>query len=175
MSLLQGTSPDRLAHADTVQPLEKKKLSMPSGDDHPVKLRDRINVTGVAAVDMQVLERSLARYRNPHHGRSLLEILITVVPFVGLWSLMWLSLHTGHGLYLLLAVPTAGFLVRLFMLQHDCGHGSLFRHRSMNDWLGRVIGVLTLTRPMISGDGPTPPTMPLPVILIVAAWAMSTP
>jgi omega-6 fatty acid desaturase (delta-12 desaturase) len=58
---------------------------------------------------------------------------------------MWLSLHIGYGLYLLLAVPTAGFLVRLFMIQHDCGHGSLFRHRLMNDWLGRVIGVLTLT------------------------------
>jgi omega-6 fatty acid desaturase (delta-12 desaturase) len=58
---------------------------------------------------------------------------------------MWLSLQAGYGLYLLLAVPAAGFLVRLFMLQHDCGHGSLFRHRLMNDWLGRVLGVLTLT------------------------------
>ncbi len=58
---------------------------------------------------------------------------------------MWLSLQAGYGLYLLLAVPAAGFLVRLFMLQHDCGHGSLFRHRFMNDWLGRVLGVLTLT------------------------------
>jgi omega-6 fatty acid desaturase (delta-12 desaturase) len=46
---------------------------------------------------------------------------------------------------LLLAVPAAGFLVRLFMIQHDCGHGSFFRHRVTNDWIGRVIGVLTLT------------------------------
>ena len=51
----------------------------------------------------------------------------------------------GYGLYLLLAVPAAGFLVRLFMIQHDCGHGSFFRHRLANDWVGRVIGVLTLT------------------------------
>jgi omega-6 fatty acid desaturase (delta-12 desaturase) len=42
-------------------------------------------------------------------------------------------------------VPAAGFLVRLFMIQHDCGHGSFFRHRLANDWVGRVIGVLTLT------------------------------
>ena len=103
------------------------------------------NVAHVPASDVQVLARGIARYRDPSHGRSVVEVLITIVPFVGLWSLMWLSLHVGHGLYLLLAVPTAGFLVRLFMLQHDCGHGSLFRHRSMNDWLGRAIGILTLT------------------------------
>jgi acyl-lipid omega-6 desaturase (Delta-12 desaturase) len=46
---------------------------------------------------------------------------------------------------LLLAMPAAGFLVRLFMIQHDCGHGSFFHNRSANDWVGRVIGVLTLT------------------------------
>ena len=46
---------------------------------------------------------------------------------------------------MLLAVPAAGFLVRLFMIQHDCGHGAFFRHRLANDWVGRVIGVLTLT------------------------------
>lgn len=109
-------------------------------------LSDRLNnVTHFAAADVHALARDLARYRDPSHGRSVVEVLITVVPFVGLWSLMWLSLHVGYGLYLLLAVPTAGFLVRLFMIQHDCGHGSLFRHRLMNDWLGRIIGVFTLT------------------------------
>jgi Fatty acid desaturase len=45
----------------------------------------------------------------------------------------------------MLAVPTAGFLVRLFMIQHDCGHGAFFHHRVANDWVGRVISVLTLT------------------------------
>ena len=107
---------------------------------------DKLNsVTGTAVTDSRVLSRSLAQYREAHHGRSVVEILITVVPFVGLWSLMWLALHIGYGLYLLLAFPTAGFLVRLFMIQHDCGHGSFFRHRLMNDWLGRIIGVFTLT------------------------------
>ena len=68
------------------------------------------------------------------------------MPFAALWLLMWLSLgHAGYGLILLLAVPAAGFLVRLFMIQHDCGHGSFFRRRWANDWLGRAIGVLTLT------------------------------
>jgi omega-6 fatty acid desaturase (delta-12 desaturase) len=48
-------------------------------------------------------------------------------------------------LTLLISVPAAGFLVRLFMIQHDCGHGAFFRHRAANDWIGRVLGVFTLT------------------------------
>jgi acyl-lipid omega-6 desaturase (Delta-12 desaturase) len=95
--------------------------------------------------NLRALTRSLARYRKPNFGRSVVEILITVVPFILLWLLMWLSLRIGYGFYLLLAVPAAGFLVRLFMIQHDCGHGSFFHHRLVNDWVGRVIGVLTLT------------------------------
>ncbi|HEY5064784.1 MAG TPA: fatty acid desaturase [Xanthobacteraceae bacterium] len=98
-----------------------------------------------AAIDVRALSQALARYREPNHGRSILEILITAVPLVLLWLSMWVALDIGYGLYLLLAVPAAGFLVRLFMIQHDCGHGAFFRHRLANDWVGRVIGVLTLT------------------------------
>ena len=59
---------------------------------------------------------------------------------------MWASYYFGFWwLTLLLAVPAAGFLVRLFMIQHDCGHGAFFRHRLANDWIGRALGVLTLT------------------------------
>jgi fatty acid desaturase len=58
---------------------------------------------------------------------------------------MWATLDLGYWLCLLLALPAAGFLVRLFMIQHDCGHGAFFRHRLANDWVGRLIGVLTLT------------------------------
>jgi omega-6 fatty acid desaturase (delta-12 desaturase) len=75
----------------------------------------------------------------------LAELVVTVVPFVALWLLMLLSLRHSYWLCLLLAVPAAGFLVRLFMIQHDCGHGSFFRRRRANDWLGRMLGVLTLT------------------------------
>jgi acyl-lipid omega-6 desaturase (Delta-12 desaturase) len=98
-----------------------------------------------ALTDVRALTRSLARYRQPNLGRSVIEILITVGPFVVLWLLACLSLRIGYGFYLLSVVPAAGFLVRLFMIQHDCGHGSFFHHRSANDWVGRVIGVLTLT------------------------------
>ncbi len=81
----------------------------------------------------------LARYREPSSARSILEIVITVLPLVLLWFLMWASLDVGYWLCLLLSVPAAGFLVRLFMIQHDCGHGAFFRQRAVNDWVGRVI------------------------------------
>jgi acyl-lipid omega-6 desaturase (Delta-12 desaturase) len=87
----------------------------------------------------------LARYREPSGARSTVELVITAVPLVILWILMWAALGIGYWLCLLLSVPAAGFLVRLFMIQHDCGHGSFFRRRVANDWVGRVIGVLTLT------------------------------
>jgi acyl-lipid omega-6 desaturase (Delta-12 desaturase) len=87
----------------------------------------------------------LARYRAPSHSRSIIELIMTVGPLVLLWLLMWASLDRGYWVCLLLAVPAAGFLVRLFMIQHDCGHGAFFHHRLANDWVGRVIGVLTLT------------------------------
>jgi acyl-lipid omega-6 desaturase (Delta-12 desaturase) len=58
----------------------------------------------------------------------------------------WAAAHwLGYWLALLVAVPAAGFMVRLFMIQHDCGHGSFFHSRSVNDWVGRAIGPLTLT------------------------------
>lgn len=88
---------------------------------------------------------ALGRYRTPDLVRSIVELAITIVPLVLLWLLMWFALELSYGLCLLLSVPTAGFLVRLFMIQHDCGHGAFFRRRALNDWLGRVIGVLTLT------------------------------
>ena len=57
---------------------------------------------------------------------------------------MWAALHRLLA-DLLLAVPAAGFLVRLFMIQHDCGHGAFFRAQLANDWVGRVLGIVTLT------------------------------
>ncbi len=59
---------------------------------------------------------------------------------------MWWTLDIGYWwLSLPLAIPAGGFLVRLFMIQHDCGHGSFFRERAANDWVGRVLGVFTFT------------------------------
>src|SRR4029453_17814487 len=87
----------------------------------------------------------LNRYREPDQVRGVLEVLITAVPFVLLWALMWASLGLSYWLTLIIAVPAAGLLGRLFMIQPDSGHRPLFRRRWANDWLGRAIGVVTLT------------------------------
>lgn len=95
--------------------------------------------------DAKAWTRVLTAYRKPDNWRSVFEIVVTAVPFVALWALAALAVVNGHYWGLILTIPAAGFLVRLFMLQHDCGHGSLFAGRLVNDWTGRVIGVLTFT------------------------------
>jgi omega-6 fatty acid desaturase (delta-12 desaturase) len=87
----------------------------------------------------------LQRYRQPDRNRSIFEIIVTALPFLAFWTVAWLSLSVSYWLTLALAVPGALFLVRLFLIQHDCGHGALFRKKVTNDWVGRVLGVLTFT------------------------------
>ncbi|MDX2225334.1 MAG: fatty acid desaturase, partial [Rhodospirillaceae bacterium] len=90
--------------------------------------------------------QTLARFRQPSDARGAVELAITAAPLAALWAGAWYAYHLGYWwASLLIAVPAAGFLVRLFMIQHDCGHGSFFRHRLVNDWTGRLIGVLTMT------------------------------
>ncbi|HEY9548203.1 MAG TPA: fatty acid desaturase [Kiloniellaceae bacterium] len=90
--------------------------------------------------------RLLAAYRDPNPARSLFEIAITFLPFAGLWTLAWTAVHLGYWqLSLLPSLLAGGLLMRLFMIQHDCGHGAFFRNRLANDWAGRAISVLTLT------------------------------
>jgi omega-6 fatty acid desaturase (delta-12 desaturase) len=84
-------------------------------------------------------------YRTPELRRSILELLLTAGPLIALWLLAWFALSISVWLTLLITIPAAGFLVRLFLIQHDCGHGSFFRKRATNDWVGRILGVLTLT------------------------------
>jgi omega-6 fatty acid desaturase (delta-12 desaturase) len=102
--------------------------------------------TEPAPLEAQRWGRILARYCAPDTTRGVFELLVTALPFLLLWASMLYCLESyGYWLALPLAVPAAGFVVRLFMIQHDCGHGSFFRRRLANDTIGRIIGVLTLT------------------------------
>ena len=118
--------------------------------------------------------KTLAPYLQQKTGRSIFEIIVTIVPLLALWGVAW-ALH-AHGWWwasLLLTVPASGFLIRLFMIQHDCGHGSFFGPRQANDWVGRVIGVFTLTPYDYLAPRPTPCTTPPPAIWTAAAMAGS--
>lgn len=87
----------------------------------------------------------LAQYRDPSVGRSIFELVVTLVPFLGIWALAWAALSISPWLSLALAAVNGMFLIRLFIIQHDCGHGAYLPNRSVQDWLGRALGVLTLT------------------------------
>ena len=89
--------------------------------------------------------RILAPYVDADDRRSARQLATTAIAFAGLWWLALRGLEVGYWLTLLLAVPAAGFLMRLFMIQHDCGHGSFFHSRAARDWVGRCIGVILLT------------------------------
>ena len=87
----------------------------------------------------------LRAYRTPNAFRGVAELAVTVVPLVLFWALAWFSVRHGWWWGVLFTAPAAAFLVRLFMIQHDCGHGSFFANQRLNDWVGRVISVATLT------------------------------
>ncbi len=90
--------------------------------------------------------RKLAEYKRPVLARSIFELVLTASALATLWALGWAAMYFGlWWLALLLTVPAAVFLVRLFMIQHDCGHGSFFEAKAANDWVGRSISLLTLT------------------------------
>jgi len=98
-----------------------------------------------AGSDPRLLVKELAAYRESSLGRSLFELGSTLLPFLLVYAAMLIGLELGYRLALLLAVPAGGLLLRLFLIQHDCGHGSFFRSRTASDWLGRCLGVLTFT------------------------------
>jgi omega-6 fatty acid desaturase (delta-12 desaturase) len=87
----------------------------------------------------------VAKYQKPVLGRGLWQVANTLVPYAALWYLMYLSLAVSWWLTLPLALLAAGFLVRVFIISHDCGHGSFFSSAKANDVLGFITGVLTFT------------------------------
>ena len=95
--------------------------------------------------DARTWMKHLAAYREPSTARSLFELGVTIGPFVGLWALAWWSLSVSYWLTLAISIANGAFLLRLFTIQHDCGHGSFFKNRTASDWTGRALGVLTLT------------------------------
>lgn len=87
----------------------------------------------------------LKDFAVPDRRRSIVQLCVTGGIFVLTWLAMWVSMEVSYLLTLGLGVVGGAFLVRLFMIQHDCAHGSFFKSRRANDMVGRIIGVLTMT------------------------------
>lgn len=89
--------------------------------------------------------RILSQYRTPSLSRSMFELAVTLLPFLAIWALAWAAMSFSYWLTVAIALLNGPFLVRLFAIQHDCGHRSFVENRALGDWIGRLIGVLTVT------------------------------
>lgn len=97
-----------------------------------------------ASYDIQVWKKKLERFEHPHVPSSVWQVINSVGPFFILWILAYLSLEVSVWLTLLCVIPAAGFLVRTFIIFHDCTHYSFFKSRKWNMIVGTMIGMLTL-------------------------------
>jgi len=90
-------------------------------------------------------EKVIMKYNRPDLRKSIWQICNSLIPYVLMWYLMYMSLHYSYWLTLLLCMPACGFLIRLFIIFHDCGHGSFFRSKKANDTIGMIMGILAFT------------------------------
>jgi acyl-lipid omega-6 desaturase (Delta-12 desaturase) len=92
------------------------------------------------------LRQLCAKFAKPHLGRALWQLINTLTPFFALWVLMAWSVvgEWSYAWTLLFAIPTAGLYVRIFIIQHDCGHGSYFKSEKANNIVGASLGLITL-------------------------------
>ena len=87
----------------------------------------------------------VAEYQKPSTGRASWQLVNTLGPYALVWYLMYLSLSVSYWLTLPLAILVGGLLVRVFIIFHDCGHGSFFKSRIANDITGFITGMLNFT------------------------------
>jgi omega-6 fatty acid desaturase (delta-12 desaturase) len=100
---------------------------------------------GPAARERSSLEwaRLLSGY-GPDPARSLGELALNVALYLGAWAVMIACFERAYLVSLLVAVPTAGLVLRIFSIQHDCGHGSFFRSPRANRLVGRLLSPISL-------------------------------
>ena len=106
---------------------------------------DRVEPPSAVKPAKSMWKRIVSRYEKPALSRSVWQVANTVVSYGILWYLMYRSMAISYWITLALAILAGGFMVRLFIIFHDCGHGSFFRSRKANETLGVITGILTFT------------------------------
>lgn len=101
--------------------------------------------TAYSKIDALPPISKLMGYAKADTKKSLWQILNTAIPFGIMWYATYKSLAYSYWVTMLLSIPTALFVVRLFIMQHDAGHGSFFKSHKANDFIGFWIGILTLS------------------------------
>ena len=90
-------------------------------------------------------EKVIMRYNHPELRKSIWQIFNSVVPYIFMWYLMYRSLNYSYVITLLLSVVASGFLIRIFIIFHDCGHGAFFSSRKANEAVGMIMGIIAFT------------------------------
>jgi omega-6 fatty acid desaturase (delta-12 desaturase) len=105
-----------------------------------------MNSTNTMGGDLRATwQKVVKEYQKPVLSRSLWMLVNSIGGYLIFWALMIASLSWSYWLTLLLAVPAAGFMVRVFIIFHDCGHGSFFKSRKANTLVGIITGLITFT------------------------------
>lgn len=94
--------------------------------------------------ELKQLKKEIAPYEKANVKVSVRQLLNTIPPFFLLWFLAYQSLQVSVLLAVVIAIVAAGFLVRVFIIFHDCTHNSFFSSRKANDRLGTILGIMTL-------------------------------
>src|SRR3954453_8270675 len=92
----------------------------------------------------KTLKKQIAPFEKSSTNKSIWQIINTVLPFMALWYLAYISLSVSYWLALVPIVIAAGFLTRIFIIFHDCTHHSFFKNRRANRIVGTAMGVLTI-------------------------------
>ena len=100
---------------------------------------------GAEAENNSAWKEIVLRYQKPSVGRALWQMVNTIIPYIGLWVAMYFTLKVSWWLTIPLAMLAGGLLVRMFIIFHDCGHGSYFKSQKANHIVGAITGVLTFT------------------------------
>ena len=128
--------PDHRPVERVAEPAASASERMAANANHPPK---------VTTTEAMALARHCMRFRDPRDGRAWRELGVTLLFYVAACAALVAALASGWWIGLVLAIPAGMAVVRVFTIQHDCGHGSFFSSRTLNTWTGRCLGVLTFT------------------------------
>lgn len=90
-------------------------------------------------------QKVVLKYAVPDTSQSIWQIINSLLPYIFVWYLMYKSLSYPYWITLLLSILASGFLIRLFIIFHDCGHGSFFKSKKAGNITGLITGILSFT------------------------------
>lgn len=99
----------------------------------------------IEEINEELLKSNIAEFQRPSRARSIWQLINTLIPYAALWVLAYFAFQYSFWLILPFTLLASGFLVRIFIIFHDCGHQSFFRSRKANNFWGAITGLLTLT------------------------------